>query len=160
MFYSLSCDATDASAIARLREAKQCKRPFAVVAPSKKWIYANFDVPRDLQDHLEALPNNAMFMLKLKNKKAVAENVHNGSYIVGVRIPNHSISDFAAATEKPLVLTAANITGKESARDVKGLDERIRGETEFFVDDGKITERQPLTVFNQELLAKHRIRLS
>jgi len=137
--YGLGCDATNHKAVDKVHQVK--KRPkniaFSVIAPSKEWIQENCEITKEAQKWLDKLPGPYTLIMKLKNKKAVAENVHPGFETLGVRIPNHWIKDFVAEIGKPVVTTSANISGKSFMTSMDDLDNELAPWIDFTVYEGE-----------------------
>ncbi len=156
-YYSLCCSAVNENAVAKLRSAKQCRRPFAVIAPSKEWIRLNFEVPREFSALLDSLPASGLFVLPLKNKNALAPNVYNDKPFVAVKLPDHHISTLAYNVGQPLVATSANVVGRDVAHSLEHLDLALREHIAFFVDEGVIQPQQQ-PVYSAESLTPAEIK--
>jgi tRNA threonylcarbamoyl adenosine modification protein (Sua5/YciO/YrdC/YwlC family) len=132
--YGIGCDATNSSAVKKVREVKQRKdNPFSVIAPSKKWIYDNCEYSEDAISWIEKLPGPYTLVLKLKNKKIVGKEVNLGANTLGIRIPNHWFSAFVKELGVPVVSTSANISGEAYMTSIDDLDERIKLKVSFMV---------------------------
>ena len=108
--YGIGCNALDSKLVKRIRRIKKRdKKPFSVIAPSKKWIIENWVVDKKL---LKKLPGKYTLIFKLK-KKAVVKEVNMGLDSLGVRIPKHWISNVVKKLGFPVVTTSVNITGKK-----------------------------------------------
>jgi len=116
--YGIGCDASKSRLVKRIRRIKKRdKKPFSVIAPSKKWILENCKADRKL---LKKLPGPYTLIFKLK-KKAVAKEVNLGDSI-GVRIPKHWISKVVKKLGFPIVTTSVNITGKKPMTSLKEFE--------------------------------------
>lgn len=136
--YGLGCDATNKEAVARIRELKKREKdPFSVIAPSKKWIKENCEINEEAENWLKKLPGPYTFIMKLKNKDAIASNVNPGIDTVGVRIPNHWVKDVVKTLGIPVVTTSANQTGKEFMTSMDNLDPEIKKGLDFAVYEGE-----------------------
>ena len=86
------------------------------------------------------MPGPYTLLLKLKNKKAVAKNVHNydlkGDVVLGVRMPNHWFLAVAYSSKTPLVTTSANITGQDFMTSLEDLDITIMNNVDYIFYDG------------------------
>jgi tRNA threonylcarbamoyl adenosine modification protein (Sua5/YciO/YrdC/YwlC family) len=132
--YGIGCDARNSAAVKKVREAKERKdNPFSIIAPSKKWIFDNCQYTEDAISWIEKLPGPYTLILKLKNKKAIAREVNMNSGTIGIRIPNHWISDFVRELGFPIVSTSANITGESYMTSIDDLDERIKQKIAFTI---------------------------
>ncbi len=133
--YGLGCDATNQQAVGKLREAKErVSNPFSVIAPSKDWIKNHCEVTKD---HLSLLPGPVTLILKLKNKNAIAGNVNNEMQTLGVRIPEHWISDVVSDLGKPIVTTSVNKQGEEFMVDLDSINSDIKGKIDFTIYEGE-----------------------
>jgi L-threonylcarbamoyladenylate synthase len=104
--YSIGCDATNKLLVMRLRLLKRWhSQPFSVIAPSKDWIRENLDVPEEALEHF---PGPVTIVARLKNDTCVANDVHLGYGTLGVRIPDHWISQVVARLGVPVVTSCAN----------------------------------------------------
>lgn len=136
--YGLGCDATNADAVGKIRDLKKRQKdPFSVIAPSKKWIRENCEVSEEGEKWLNKLPGPYTFIMKLKNKEAIANNVNPGIDTVGVRIPNHWVKDIVKDLKVPIVTTSANQTGKYFMTSIENLDSQIKKGIDFAVYEGE-----------------------
>ena len=136
--YGLGCDATNADAVAKIRSLKKREDdPFSVIAPSKKWIKENCEVNEEAETWLKKLPGPYTFIMKMKNKEAIADNVNPGISTVGVRIPNHWVKDVVKDLGIPIVTTSANQTGKDFMTSMDNLDPEIKKGLDFAVYEGE-----------------------
>ena len=119
---------------------KNSNQPFSVIVPSKEWIYDNCIVTEEAEEWIRKLPGPYTLLLKLKNKKAVAKNVHNydlkGDVVLGVRMPNHWFLAVAYSSKTPLVTTSANVTGQDFMTSLEDLDITIRNNVDYIFYDG------------------------
>ena len=136
--YGLGCDATNAQAVDKIRQLKKREKdPFSVIAPSKKWIEENCEVNKEAKEWLKKLPGPYTFIMKLKNKEAIASNVNPGTNTVGVRMPNHWVKDVVKMLGIPIITTSANQTGKEFMTSMENLDPEIKKGLDFAVYEGE-----------------------
>jgi L-threonylcarbamoyladenylate synthase len=148
--YGIGCDATNNDAVQKIRKIKdRNERPFSVIAPSKEWIKENCEVPKEGEEWLEKLPGPYTLILKLKNKSAIAKQVNMGMDSVGVRIPNHWISQVAQEMDLPLVTTSANKTGGNFMTSVDDLHHDIKANVDFVVYEGE-KKGKPSTIVHLE----------
>ncbi|MCD6589670.1 threonylcarbamoyl-AMP synthase [Candidatus Woesearchaeota archaeon] len=158
--YGIGGDATKHNIVARIREIKN--RPIqamSVIAPSKEWIYNNFEINEKAEEWLKKLPGPYTLILKVKKgKKPVASNVAPGLDSVGVRIPRHWISDLVRIMGRPIITTSTNIVGEEFMTSLDNLDPRIRNQVDYIIYEGEIKGR-PSTIVHlerEEVLIKER----
>ncbi|MBR9676324.1 threonylcarbamoyl-AMP synthase [Candidatus Woesearchaeota archaeon] len=137
--YGLGCDATNEVAVYKLRNAKKIPmRPLSVIAPSKEWIIENFEINDEAKQWLNKLPGPYTLILKIKNKSAVSHNISDTDS-VGVRMPDHIITEFVQDLGIPIVTTSANITNKSFMTNIDYLDEELKNNVGFFIDEGEIS---------------------
>jgi len=143
--YGLGCDATNQEAVANIRDAKdRNSNPFSVIAPSKDWIRRNCEVD---EEYLNELPGPVTLILKLKNRSAIAENVNNGMDTLGVRIPEHWISDFVKDLDKPIITTSVNKQGENFITKLENTSSEIKSKVDFAINVGEIKGR-PSKIIN------------
>ncbi len=136
--YGLGCNALREDLVEKIRKIKKRpKQPFSVIAPSKKWIYENCNVPRQAIKWINKLPSPFTLVLMLKNKNAIAENVNNNLPTLGIRVPKHWFSDIVAELNIPIVTTSANITGGNFMTSLDDLEEEIKIKTDFIIYEGE-----------------------
>lgn len=135
--YGVGCDATNASAVKRIREAKkQQDQPFSIIAPGKQWIRNNCVVTKEAEAWLDKLPGPYTLVFRLKKQNVVAKEVMPNKETIGVRILNHWIQDIALALNKPLVTTSANVHGKAFMTNLDNLADDIKNKADFAIYEG------------------------
>ena len=136
--YGIGCDATNEAAVAKVRDAKQRKDlPFNVIAPSREWVRENCEVDAEAEEWLAKLPGPYTIILKLKKDSAVAKNVNpTGDGTIGIRRPDHWISEITNDLNKPIVTTSANITGKNFMTDIEDLDDDVKRKMNLIIYEG------------------------
>lgn len=136
--YGIGCDATNEIAVYNLRNVKKRPtRPLSIIAPNKDWIKENFIIDEKALDWCNKLPGPYTLVLKLKNKDAISHNITD-SDSVGIRLPDHWISDFVSNFGKPIITSSANITGKNFMTSIEDLDDELKSKVHFFIDEGEI----------------------
>lgn len=144
--YGIGCDATNTTAVQRVREAKgRPNTPFSVIAPNKDWIRANCAMTKEAEDWLAKLPGPYTLILTLKNKNCISPETNAGTDTIGVRLPDHWIQDVALALNKPLITTSANVTGRGFMTALENLHSPIRQATDFAIYEGP-KEGKPSTI--------------
>jgi len=136
--YGLGCDAMNADAVKKIRDAKQrSQNPFSVIAPSKQWISENCEVSPEAKKWIdEQLPGPYTLILRLKNPDCIAHNVNFGKDTLGVRIPAHWISDLVGRLGFPCVTTSANKSGERFMTSQEDLDAEVAAHVDFFISEG------------------------
>ena len=148
--YGIGCNAMSCDAVNKLRTIKQQKdRPLSVIAPSIEWIKENCDSPNriEMRRWLKKLPGPYTLILTLKNSDAVCSETNLGNGTLGVRIPDHWMSDIAAKLNIPLITTSANIAGKDYMTGIDTLDKAIASKVAFILYEGE-KEGHASTIIN------------
>ena len=136
--YGIGCDATSDEAVEKIRAIKpRLKRPYSVIAPSKEWIRKNCEITKEAEEWLKKIPGPYTLILKLKNKSAISEKTNNGLDTIGVRIPNHWISQAISAAGIPIITTSANKTDEDYMTSLEDLNPEIRAKVEFIIYEGE-----------------------
>lgn len=146
--YGIGCDARQDDAIQKIFDIKESKgkRQLPVIAPSKDWIRKHCIINTVAEDWLKKLPGPYLLILALKKDS----RYYNSKFFqdtIGIRIPNHWISEFANYFEIPLITTSANKTGEYFMRNIDDLNHDIKMACKFIVYDGEIQGR-PSTIVN------------
>ncbi|GEM_PF-340926 len=154
--YGIGCNALDEKLVGRIRKIKGSgqtfEQPFSVIVPNKEWIYANCVVTEEAEEWIRKLPGPYTLIMKMKNPKAVAMNVHNikGKDItLGIRMPNHWFLAVAYNLKFPVVTTSANISGQNFMTSLEDLDNDIRRNVDYVFYDGPKIGR-PSTIIHLE----------
>lgn len=146
--YGLGCDATNSEAVKKLREIKsKFKKPFSVIAPSKKWIRDNCEVDENTEQWISKLPGPYTLILKLKDKNAIAKEVNLDLDTIGVRIIDHWFQTAASESNKPIVTTSANHVGENFMTSLENLNSEIKSKTDFAFYEGEKVGK-PSTIVN------------
>jgi L-threonylcarbamoyladenylate synthase len=132
--YGIGCDATNARAVARLRELKNRNvMPLSVIAPSKDWIRDNCHIN---EEWLSKLPGPYTLIFKLKNFSCICPATTMGRETLGVRIPDHWISEVAGILKRPIVTTSANVTGQNYMEKIDDLPRELL-HVDFIIYEGE-----------------------
>ena len=135
--YGVGCNAEDEFLVEQIREMKQRpEKPVSVIVPSMEWIYENCHVSRQAKHFVKKLPGPYTFVLPLKNPGAVADSVTKGTGKVGVRMPNHWISQDVQKYGKPFVTTSVNVSGQPHCTNPGELDEELKRYIDVAIDVG------------------------
>jgi hydrogenase maturation protein HypF len=137
--YHLMCDATNAEAIAKLRERKQ--RPHKPLALMFPWRGADgleqVRAQLQLDEQTAALlsePMRAIVLLRRRADASLPELIAPGLHEVGVMLPysplHHLLLD---GLDRPLVATSANISGEPVLTDNAEVEARLGRVTQYFL---------------------------
>lgn len=144
--YGIGCDASNSKAIAEIRNLKKRdKKPFSVIAPSKKWIYENFALKKKFNVYIERLPGAFTYIIKMKNKKIAAKNLAPGYDSLGVRIPGHDFTKIIEEFGMPFVTTSANLSGEPYAKSIDEIPEEFEKKC-IVIDAGKLKGKPSLLI--------------
>lgn len=132
--YGIGCDATNKLLVMKLRLIKKWHtQPFTVIAPSKEWVLENLEVPESALKHF---PGAVTIIAKLKNPRCVCEDVHLGKNVLGVRIPNHWISNVVSKMGKPVVSSCANKHSEDLMTSLENADPELIKASEVILHEG------------------------
>jgi len=133
--YGIGCDATNYSAVRKIREIKnRFDKPLSVIAPSKQWIYDNFEFNN--KAYIQKLPGPFTFILQIKNK-VVADNVSNGNTL-GVRIPGNDFVKIIQKSKLPFITTSVNETGETSMTSIENASSKLLDKVDIVIDAGDL----------------------
>ncbi|MBD3361663.1 threonylcarbamoyl-AMP synthase [Candidatus Woesearchaeota archaeon] len=136
--YGIGCDATNPKAVNKIREAKERQtQPFSVIAPSSKWVRENCEITPEVEKWIEKLPGPYTIIIKLKNTSAIAKEVIPGKKTIGIRRPDHWISELATELGKPIVTTSANKVGGSFMTNTDDLHCDIQKKIAFILYEGE-----------------------
>ena len=134
--HGLGCDATNDSAVLKIRRLKRRdEQPFSVIAPSKQWILDNCEVNDYAKEWFNKLPGPYTLILKLKTKNAVSKFVNPTDDTLGVRVPDNWFADFVNHVGVPIITTSANVHGEEYIDDIEELHPDLRNNSQFMIYD-------------------------
>ena len=144
--YGLGCNASKSECVEEIRKIKRRdgEKPLSVIAPSKKWIYDNFEINK--RSYIQTLPGPFTFILTMK-KKCVAKNVNLDGNTLGVRIPYHAFTRLVQRANVPFITTSVNFSGKKPIREVKEIPRSILRNVDVVIDDGFL-HNHPSTIID------------
>jgi len=146
--YGIGCDATNGVLVEKIRELKEREdMPFSVIAPSKEWIRKVCEVDAMAEEWLEKLPGPYTLILKIKDHTRLPRKVTCGMETLGVRIPNHWISNCVAELKKPIITTSANIHGENYMKSIDDLSDSWKHKVPFMIEEGEIPNK-PSTIID------------
>jgi len=156
--YGLSCDARNKELVKKIKKIKGSNQAFSVIAPSKEWIIENCDVTGVLaEEWISKLPGPYTLIFELKNKNIVSDEVYNkNNNTIGIRIPNHWISQLASRLNTPLITTSANKTGGDFMTSIEDIDDDLKKEVNLIIYEGEL-KRHPSTIvhlYNEEKIVE------
>jgi L-threonylcarbamoyladenylate synthase len=145
--YGLGCDATNASAVSKIKEIKSRdkNKPLSVIAPNLDWIEENFIIDCNLKKYL---PGPYTIILKKKNKDFLPEV--SPTETIGIRIPNNDFTKEIQKSAVPFVTTSVNLSGESFATSIDETKEEIKNQIDIIIDVGKLNGRPSTLVINGE----------
>lgn len=144
--YGIGCDASNCEAVKKVRNIKsRFKKPFSVIAPSKKWIEENCIIGSIEQSWIDKLPGSYTLILKLKNSNCICKETNIGMDSIGVRIPDHWISKIVEEYGRPIITTSANHVGENYMTSLEDLEDEIAKRVKFVLYEGELKGR-PSTI--------------
>jgi len=122
--FQLACDATNAEAVATLRERKRRPhKPFAIMVATLDDVRALCEVPEEAEKLLTS-PQSPIVLLDANDDTPIAPNVAPNSHTLGVMIPYTPLHHILLRdVGRPLVMTSGNVAEEPIAKD---NDEALR----------------------------------
>jgi L-threonylcarbamoyladenylate synthase len=151
--YGLGCNAYKSGSVLRIRKLKKSKKPFSVIAPSKKWIFENLKVRH--RSFLKKLPGKYTLIFEKRERRFL--NSCSGTGKLGVRIPDHEFTKIIRKAGVPFVTTSANISGRKPIRRISEIPKPLERGIDFAVDSG-VLDRPPSRIFDLSGKKAKRIR--
>ena len=133
--YGIGCNATKKGLVKKVFDIKKRDygKPVSVIAPSKDWIFKNVVVSRKVLT--KYLPGPYTIIGRKKSKKL--DYVSKDS--LGVRIPDHEISELISKANIPFITTSANISGELTANTIFELSDDLVRQVDFVIDNGPLS---------------------
>lgn len=130
--YGIGCNAVLDEPVKRIREWKGRKKSFSIISPSKEWIKKNCETKDGLLDKLPG-PYTIVYPIK---KPAISEFVSEKT--LGVRMPEHWISEFIKEIGLPIVTTSVNKSGEMPLFSLENIQPEVKAFVEFAIDEGTL----------------------
>jgi L-threonylcarbamoyladenylate synthase len=140
--YGLAADALNASAVAKIFEAKERPRfdPLIVHLPGNAWLERVVEPPpedRELVLNLAANFWPGPFTMVLPKRESIPDIVTAGLTTVAIRISSHRVfSEIVSAFGKPLAAPSANRFGRVSPTTAQHVLDELYGRIPLIVDGG------------------------
>ena len=155
--YGLGADALDPDAVASVFDAKRRDRskPVSMAVDSVETA-ADVTRPADRERAFmrEFLPGPVTVVVERGSE--IPDVLTGGRDRVGVRVPDHEDALALLDRTPPLTATSANVSGRESARTVAGLDPEIREAAAVVVEAGETAGGRGSTVVDVATETIHR----
>lgn len=146
--YGLGADATNDSAVLKIREIKKREtKPFSIIAPGIKWTKENYDVSsKKAKEALCKLPGPYTLFLNMTNDKARSEYVNPEGHYNGVRIPDNWFTKIIEKTGKPFVTTSVNLAGEPYMQKIEDLNDEIANKVDYVIYDGELSGKPSIKI--------------
>lgn len=134
--FGIGCDATNRDSVAKIFDIKKrdAAKPLLLIAPSLQWIADNCSLNIFAKKQiLENLPGPYSFIVNLKNKQAVADNLSPNWKTVWVRIPKGWFNSIVNLLAKPFVSTSVNFSWDPSAVKISDIPQAILEQVDYVV---------------------------
>lgn len=136
--YGIGCDATNTESVRRIRLLKQREsKPFSVIAPSVNWIKEHVVESTVVDEALSRLPGPYTLLCKVPSSPVCDEVSFDDT--LGIRIPDHWISELVAFAGVPFVTTSVNVSGEPFARSLEDIDQTILDGVDVVIDSGALS---------------------
>ena len=151
--YGLGANACDHHAVDQIFKIKNrpYAKPLPIIARNMKWVKELAFVPSKLEPTLEEIWPGATTVI-LHRKSVIPPIVTAGAKSVGVRIPDHVLTDkLLGKFGYPLTATSANISGNEATGDIGKIVESFRGQIwkpDLVLDVGILPVSMPSTILD------------
>ncbi|TSD09514.1 threonylcarbamoyl-AMP synthase [Haloglomus irregulare] len=155
--YGLGADATDPEAIERVFAAKGRDReqPLSMAVPDLDAAAPYVDLTDRERAFAEAFLPGPVTLVAARTDR-VPDTLVAGGDRVGIRVPDHDVPRrLAAAAERPVTSTSANLSGEGSARTVDGVSGSIRADA-VVLDGGETPGGTGSTVVDVSAGVVHR----
>ena len=141
--YHLMCDATDASAVCRLRERKRRPhKPLAVMFPHDQALLARCLQIDPQRAALLSEPTRAIVLICKAGDSELASEIAPGLSEIGVMLPysplHHLLLD---AMRRPVVATSANISGEPVLTDGVEVERRLGHVADAYLHHDRTIQR-------------------
>ena len=141
--YQLACDATNADAVARLRELKRREaKPFALMVRDLDMLHAWCVVDEAAEAALTSAA--APIVLLPRSPTAnLAEGVAPGLPTLGVMLPPTALHHLLMRRRRaPIVLTSGNLSDEPQAITLEDAAERLGSQVNYALDHDRVIERR------------------
>ena len=147
--YGIGCNALNSAAVQKIRKIKhRPTNPFSIWAPNKEWIHNNCDTSSVLaNNYIPKLPGPYTIILPIKKDCQLPEVIYPGKNSLGVRIPNHYLTEFFQELDIPIITTSVNKSGQRFMTSLETLDQDIQKQVSFIIYDGEI-KNKPSKIIN------------
>jgi hydrogenase maturation protein HypF len=135
--FHLACDATNAQAVARLRERKlRVDKPFAIMMPDLEEVRRHCEIDAAEEELLQS-PERPIVILQRSSRSSVASGVAPGQRTLGVMLPYTPLHSLILEREEgfppALVMTSGNLSEEPIATDNQEARTRLQALADAFL---------------------------
>ena len=133
--YGIGCNALHKEAVEKIKNIKQRDKdkPLSIIAPSVEWIKENCILSKEDEKAIEKyLPGPFTLLLKKKNQDFMQWISSND--MIGIRIPNHTITKIIQKSNLPFITTSVNLSGEPFAKSLEEIPEKIKKQVDFIIE--------------------------
>lgn len=152
--YGIGCNALDEKAVKKVFEIKNrpLTKPLPVVARNIKWAKGLAYLKKHDEEILKKVWLGRVTVI-LPKKEIVPDILTSGQKTVGIRIPNHPLTDqLLKMFGYPMALTSANISGEEPTQDInqiiKIFSKRLTRQPDLILDVGILPKSEPSAILD------------
>lgn len=134
--YGIGCNALNETSVKKIHRLKRrTDKPFSIIVPSLEWIKQHCYITKKEAAELERLPGPYTLIVTLKDN-AIAPSVTLGKKTIGIRYPDHWITEMVQKLNIPIVTTSANKTGERFMTSLENLDKDVEKGVDFILYEG------------------------
>src|SRR5262245_51976029 len=159
--YGLACDPFQAQAVARVFAVKgrAAERALPLIAADAAQVAAHLGTLTPLGARLADRFWPGPLTLILAAPPALVSDVTGGTGTVGVRVPADAVARaLAAACERPITATSANISGGPSTDDPDDVERTLGDRIDLLIDSGRTRGGPPSTIVDVTSAAPRLVR--
>ncbi len=144
--YGFTADASNHRAVERILSLKQRRTPMSCIPPGIEWAVGLIR-PDFQQSFRTNMPSycGAFTTLWPSHPEPKLHNLVQTEELVGIRQPDHWITELARRSGLALTTTSVNVTGEPPMRSLEDLSHDLREGIDFLVDQGPL-EGAPSTL--------------
>jgi L-threonylcarbamoyladenylate synthase len=147
--YGLGVDAFNTGAVAEIYSIKQrsAQKPILILIDHIKWLERLVTrVPEAATVIMEQFwPGKVTLVFEASD--AVAPDLTSGSGKIGIRLPGHPVaSALVKSIARPITGTSANLSGRQSCRQISDLEPNFTNRLELILDAGPLQGGRGSTV--------------
>ncbi len=135
--YGLSGDASQPGVVRRIEAIKGRRKPVSLIAPSRSWALEAIHPKHRIGFEKTAARFAGPFTLLFPIAQGALQNTLASDF-VGLRFPEHWVTQFTETLNRPLVTTSVNRTGQPPMHTLDDLDPEVARLVDFVVYEGPL----------------------